>query len=128
MIEDPKLPRDILECFAQDDVGFPADVMVQRELAKAFPDHDLPTLQYHVMCAFEGGLLMGTFEREQLADGTQIRIGHIDGLTAKGGNYVRDSRTTLWGKAADKIRDAGLNVTTARLIDAIDFLASKALS
>ena len=49
MIEDPKLTRDILEYFAQEEVGFPANVMVQQELADAFPDHELPILQYHVV-------------------------------------------------------------------------------
>ena len=110
MIEDPKLTRDILEYFAQEEVGFPANVMVQRELADAFPDHELPILQYHVVCAFESDLLMGYFERQLgrgSIDGARISIGSIDGLTAKGGNYVRDSRTKFWGKAADKIKETG---------------------
>ena len=128
MLEDPKITRDILEYFARDDVGFPANVMVQRELAGAFPENDLSVLQYHVLCALKSDLLMvASYDVQDRHDGVDIRFGHVIGLTAKGGNYVRDARTTFWDKAATKIGDAGLNMTTDRLVEVIADLAAKAL-
>ena len=127
MIEDPKITRDILEYFARDDIGFPANVMVQRELADAFPQHDFSVLQYHVLCAFQSDLLMGFYESQDRHDGVDIRIGHIIGLTAKGGTYVRDARTRFWDKAIARISEAGLNATTDRLLEVIADLAAKAL-
>ena len=127
MIEDPKLTRGILEFFASDSIGFPANVMVQRELAEAYPHHDLSILKYHVICAFNNDLLMGSVDRQEMIDGVLVNIGYIDGLTAKGGDYVRDSKTEFWGKAWEKIADAGLSVTTDRLLEMITLLSSKAL-
>ena len=128
MLEDPKITRDILEYFARDDVGFPANVMIQRELADAFPQHDLSVLRHHVFCAFKSDLLMvASHDVQDRHDGVDIRFGHIIGLTAKGGNYVRDARTTFLDKAAAKIREAGLNATTDRLMEVIADLTAKAL-
>ena len=128
MLEDPKITRDILEYFARDDVGFPANVMIQRELADAFPQQDLSVLRYHVLCALKSDLLMvASYDVQDRHDGVDIRFGHVIGLTAKGGNYVRDARTTFWDKAAAKIREAGLKVTTDRLVEVIADLTGKAL-
>lgn len=127
MIEDPDLTRRILGYFARPDVGFPADKTVQDHLVKIFPEVDEPCLVYHVMCASQQDLLMATWSKAETIDGIIYTIGFISGLTAKGGNYVRDARSKFWQKAIDKIKGEGLEVTTDRLCDLIPNLISAAL-
>ena len=126
MIEDPDLTRRILEYFAWDDVGFPADKTVQ-DLVDMFPEADEPCLVYHVMCASQQDLLLATWSKAETLDGITYTIGFISGLSAKGGNCVRDARSKFWQKAIDKIKDAGLEVTTDRLCGLIPNLISSAL-
>ena len=126
MIEDPDLTRRILEYFAGADVGFPADKTVQ-DLVDIFPEADKPCLDYHVMCASQQDLLEATWSKTETLDGITYTISFISGLTAKGGNYVRDARSKFWQKAIDQIKDAGLEVTTDRLCGLIPNLISSAL-
>lgn len=128
MIEDPKLTLDILKYLARDDIGYPANVSVHVDLAREFPDEDMDRLEYHVACAFENDLLMGSYDRDVMMDGVIVNIGYIDGLSPRGGNYVRDAETKFWGKAWSKIEDVGVRVTTERLIEMVASLTSEALS
>lgn len=126
MIEDPNFTRDILEFFARDEISFPANIQVE-DLQREFPDKDLPVIEYHVMCALDSELLMGDYSETRTFDGVIVMIGYINGLTPRGGDYVRDSRTEFWERAWKRIRDSGLAVTTDRLIQVLAKLAEAAL-
>lgn len=127
MIEDPDLTRRILEYFANDAIDFPANVQVEQHLSAEFPEIGVSSLQYHVVCAIENGLLRGDVERTSMLEGVIVTIGYIDGLSAKGGNYVRNSRTTFWRQAWEKIESTGLEVTTERLVVALAKMTSNAV-
>ena len=128
MIEDPKLTLRILQYFARDDVGYPANMTVQRHLRKEFPEVRVDKLQYHVVCAFENDLLQGDYERNVMFEGVSLNTGYIDGLTARGGDYVRDAGTKFWQDAWDKIEEAGIVVTTGLLVDVVAKLVRTAVS
>ena len=128
MIEDTELTRKILEYFASDDISFPADVIVESHLTKEFPEISLEVLQYHVICAIDCGLLHGTYKRTPtLSDGVLITIGYIDGLTSSGGDYVKQSRTSHLKTAMKSIQDAGIQVTTALLVETLNYTIKKAI-
>ena len=128
MIEDPKLTRRILEYFAQDDVPFPANATVADDLTSAFPDEKLSRLEYHVMCAEENELLIVNTRENSMMDGTEFVFGFISGLTAKGGEYVRGSRSKYWDEAYKQISNKGIEVTTKLLIQVMSKLMSSSLS
>ena len=128
MIEDPNLTRQILEYFAQDDVKFPANKTVGDDLTRAFPDHELSHLEYHVMCAKENELLIVDIRKVQIRDGTEFVFGSISGLTAKGGEYVRGSRSQYWGEAKKIVISKGLELTTGNVFQAMSNLISAALA
>lgn len=127
MIEDIELTRKILELFASDDVGFPANLRVQTDLEENFPDIPLETLQYHIICAFECGLLHGSYDRNVMHDGIIYTIDFIDGLTASGGEYIRQSRSSHLDTAKKLIQNAGAQITTSLLIEALNHTVRKAV-
>jgi len=122
MIEDPNFTRQILEYFAQNNVKFPANKTVGDDLTREFPDHELSHLKYHVMCAKENELLIVNIWEAQIRDGTEFVFGSISGLTAKGGEYVRGSRSKYWDKAKEMILSKGLELTTGNLLQAMSNL------
>ncbi len=128
MIEDPNLTRQILEYFAQEDVTFPANKMVEDDLTEAFPNDELSRLEYHVMCAKENGLLIVDIRENPMMDGTVFVFGFISGLTAKGSEYVRGSRSKYWAEAWKQIKSKGMEVTTKLLIEVMFKLMSSSLS
>ena len=127
LIEDPRITLDILKYFARDEVGFPANVMVQRELATAFPQYSLVILRYHVFCAMGSGLLVASSNIHDGPERTEVLIGNIVGLTSAGSDYVRDSKTKLWDMAIAKLAEMGLEVTTGRLVEIFPKIASQML-
>ena len=129
MIEDPEFTRQILEYFASDDVDFPANKTVEDDLVKAFGGYpNISKIEYHVMCAYENELLIGDYQEVRSFEGVTYNFGFINGLTAKGGDYVRDSRSKYWNEAWEKIKETGLEVTTKRLLEFLPVLILKALS
>ena len=126
MVERAELTRDILEYFARDDVGFPADKYIS-DLQAAFPDEDPDTLSYHVWCAGDAELLLVNMTMTHGLDGVRIGAGVLTGLTASGQEYVRLCRTGLWDKAMAKVRSAGLTATTNMLANLLPGLARRAL-
>ena len=103
MIEDPKLTRQILEYLAQDDVPYPANKTVEDDLTIALPGEELSRLEYHVVCAKENGLLTVDIRENPMMDGPEFILGFISGLTPKGGEYVRGSRSKYWDEAYKQI-------------------------
>ena len=128
MIEDPDLTRQILEYFAQDDVEFPANKTVEDDLTEAFPKVELSRLKYHVMCAKENDLLIANIRENPMMDGTEFVFGFISGLTAKGSEYVRGSRSKYWDEARKRIASKGIEVTTKLLIEGMTKLISAAVA
>ena len=123
MIEDVHFTRRILEHFASDQVGWPANETLET-LATVFPDTDEETLAYHIQCATEADLLEAQVNKTFTFDGAIVNIGYIVGLTQRGGEYVKDSRTEYWQKAFDHLKGAGVSATTDRLKDAMGRLIS----
>lgn len=127
MIENPDLTRRILEYFAREDVTFPANATIETLLVE-FPDADRATLSYHILCCVKNDLLFGQAKVIEGNSGTEIFTGWLSGLTPKGGEYVRDSRSVYWKQAWKKIEDAGMTVTTDKLIECMSSIIKGVLS
>lgn len=127
MIEDPKLTLDILKYFADDNVGFPAHVD-SNDLLDSYPQINKETLDYHLMCAIDNELLVGEYKIVTAFERSSLQIGILEGLTPKGGDYVRDSDSNLWEKARQSLTDKGIAVTTSRLVDSIAHLVQNSFS
>lgn len=126
MIEDPKLTLDILKYFASDHIGFPAHVKVET-LLDHYPQ-GTDTIEYHLMCAIDNELLIGKYRIITAFEGSAIKVGILQGLTPKGGDYVRDSDSNLWEKARQSLIDQGIAVTTSRLVDSIARLVQESIA
>ena len=119
MIEDPQLTLKILEYFAREDVGWPANKTFQ-DVSKMFPEESGERIQYHIICAIEGGLLKGTYRRTSTFQGVHYSVGTLDGLTKVGGDYVRKADSPLWNQAKDLLANKGLALTTSHMLEAMD--------
>ena len=127
MLEDPKFTLKILQHIASNEVGFPANLSLD-DLHKILPEENFDTLKYHVLIARQCGLLMCDYsEISTLSHGVLYDIGPISGLTAKGGQYVTDADSKLWKRAWEKIEEAGLDITTGRLVQVLSKLISETL-
>ena len=126
MIEKPELTLQILEYFADEDVTWPADKLVE-DLEAAFPGEGEDSLVYHVICAHEAGFLHANISETATSDGVISQIGYISGLTQAGGEYVRHSRTKLLDQATDLAKTSGVEITTKLLAKVLPKLAIKAL-
>lgn len=127
MIEDPKLTLRILEYFADEAVGFPANKLVE-DLVGVLPDVGVEDLRYHVICAIDGDLLHGNYTAQGQITGTVYTVDFLAGLTQKGGEYVRASgNKKYFDEACNKIRAMGFTVTTQLLCDYLPKLISEAL-
>ena len=116
VIEEPNLTCEILEYFASDEVSYPANKTIE-DLRSFFPGRSAACLSYHVLCAEEVGLLHAAITKKSSYGGVSLTIGYIDGLSPKGGDYVKQSKTKFWGQAVEKIRETGATVTTQLLSD-----------
>ncbi len=127
MIEDPNLTRKILEHFAQDDVGFPANITLEG-LCNVFGDIEPDKVAYHLLCAAENHLLLVDYNKTDTLGGkSHFTFGPISGLTPEESEYVHYSRTTLWDTAMHKVKESGVAVTTAILVDFLPKLAMQVL-
>ena len=127
MIEDPDLTLCILRYFSREDVPNPANKLVEELADDEFRGVDLGRLRYHVRCAQENGLLAARISRVATSQAVQYSFGFIDGLTAKGGEYVRNSQTGFWDKAVKEIEDGGASVTTNLMVKFLPMLIEKSL-
>lgn len=126
MIENVDLTLKILEHFARDDVGYPANLTVEH-LKKEFPDEGWDRITYHVRCAEECGLLEAQINEKHTFDGAIVNVGYISGLTASGGEYVRNARSKFRDEAKNEIIKSGLEVTTSLLAQVMGGLIARAL-
>ena len=125
MIEDIDLTKRILEYFASD-AKWPSNASLQTLYSK-FPDESQDSIAYHVYCAESAGLLEANVNQKHTATGVFFTDGWIVGLTQKGGEYVRDSRSSYWNKAQEEIKNAGLEVTTKLMIDMLGRMIRESL-
>ncbi len=125
MIEDVELTRKILEYFAQEDIGFPANVTLE-ELCGIFNDRNEDEISYHLVCAEESGLLTADYTVTKTFDGHILTFGYISGLTAQGGDYVRYSQSH-WGQALQVLREKKVAVTREILTELLPALAKQVL-
>ena len=126
MIEDPELTRKILEYFAQDSVPYPANVTFD-DLCAVFNKEDPERISYHLLCAAKTNLLEVPYKETHTGDGVLLTFDYISGLTPEGGEYVQHSRTSLWDKAIHQVKESGVAVTTAILVNYLPKLANKML-
>lgn len=127
MIEDVELTLKILEHFAQDSVGFPANVTYE-DLCGLFPDESHEKISYHLLCAAENDLLKVAYQETNNAWGYTCKFtSGIAGLTAKGGEYVHHARSHFWDKALKSLREQKVEVTTAVLVKYIPAIIGQAL-
>ena len=126
MVERPELTRKILEYFASDDIGFPANIYVS-DLQDVFPGEDHDVLAYHVWCAGDAGLLLVNMQITHGLDGVQIGSGPLTGLTALGQEYVKLCQAGYWDGALRRMRKAGQIATTRILADLLPQMARRAL-
>ena len=127
MIEDPNFTLKVLKYFAKEDVTFPANITADALHTEEFPDVTLDYLFYHIRCAVELGLLEAQCSDVPTTDGVIPFIGYISGLTAKGGEYVRNSETKFWGDALKKVREVGMAITTSTLLNCMNNLMANAI-
>ena len=126
MIEDPNLTRKILEYFAQDNIPYPANA-TYNELCSIFKEENPERISYHLVCAKQNGLLTVSYTEKEMLDGVLLTFNYISGLTAKGSDYVRYSRTSLWNEAAQYVKKKGLAFTTQVLIRVFELLIKQKL-
>ena len=121
MIEDPQLTLKILQYFAQEEVGWPANKTLQ-DVSKMFPEERQGRIQYHIICAIDGGLLKGTYRRTPTFQGVRYSVGILDGLSKVGGDYIRKASSPLWNQAKDLLAEKGLALTTSHMLETMDGL------
>lgn len=127
MIEDPQITVRILKHFA-DNLEFPAHARVESLLKDIHPKIDEKTLKYHLYVCIENELLVGKYRIVTAFEGSDISIGVLEGLTPKGGDYVRDSDSHLWERARQSLIDQGIAVTTSRLVELIARLVQTSIT
>ena len=118
MIEDPKFTLEVLRYFAKDDIPYPAN-KVPSDLPTSLKIKGLEYLNYHITCAMELKLLYAKITHTETMDGNVINIDYIDGLSAKGGEYVRNADFGIFEKAWDSLKENAIPITTSNLINKI---------
>lgn len=130
MLEDPQLTLKILKYFARDDIGFPSNKTVD-DLVKEIPgEAGREQIVYHVICAEENGLLRANIRDDSVLgkDGRRCEISYMDGLTAKGGEYVRASEGCFWNEAWNYLQKQGSQITTQTLLLTLKQLFLKSIN
>ncbi|MCY4262482.1 MAG: hypothetical protein OXC97_04105 [Candidatus Dadabacteria bacterium] len=127
VIEDPKFTLKILEYFAQDDIGFPANLSAN-DLKAVFPEKKLQELVYHLFCCHKNDLLMLNVIESHHVNGAEYMIDLIDGLSPRGGEYFRNSQTKYWDRACEELIQLGILVTTENIIPCLNLLIRKAIN
>lgn len=125
MIENTELTLNILRHFARDDVPYPSNLQTS-DLHAAFPEQGQADIDYSVICSIQSGLLDGGTLDESTLDGREIIISHMDGLSQKGGEYVRNA-ASQYEKAVNEIQKTGIKVSTEILVAFVKKLAFEAL-
>ena len=118
MIEDATFVRDLLIVFA-DEPDWPSKLTVG-DLQRLFPERSGAETVFHLKCCQEAGLLDAAITRVATMKRVSYNVGHIDGLTHKGSEFVLGARqSALWRKAVDKCMAEAGHVGLSRLTDAL---------
>ena len=126
VIENTELTLKILRHFARDGVPYPSNLN-PRDLHAVFRDQKPADIDYSVICAIEVGLLNGKIQDVSTMAGREIMISFMDGLSQRGGEYVRHS-ASHYERAIGKIREAGIEVTTEILSACVKQMGLKTLN
>ena len=127
MIEDPNLTLDILKIFAEPNTPWPANLS-DKDITNRFTDVSKETIEYHLICAIDSGLLRGNYSRNASYGGTFYTFGWLEGLTVEGGEYVRNTNNpNILKMAKENLISAGLEFTTKNLIKVIDVVINNLL-
>ena len=126
VIENTELTLNILRHFARDDVPYPSNP-TPRDLHAVFRDQKPADIDYSVICAIEAELLDGEIRPVSLLAAREIMIPYMDGLSQKGGEYVRHS-ASHYERAVSKIRENGIEVSTDILSACVKQLVLKTLN
>ena len=126
MIENPKFTLEILKYFAREDIRFPANVSVE-DLQNVFPQKKRDEIIYHLVCCHKNDLLILNLIHVQQHDGVQYIIDLIDGLSPRGGEYLRNSRSKYWDKACSELSRLGIALTTENIIPCLTEVVRKAM-
>ena len=119
MIENPEITLKILRIYARDETPWPANYCVE-DIVRLTDDFERNVIEYHLICAIKSELLQGSVNKTSTLDGNLYTFGYIDGLTAKGSEYVCNSENPeVWNKAKDYLISAGLKITTDKSYTAV---------
>ena len=128
MIENPEITLKILRIYARDETPWPANYRVE-DIVRLTDDFERNVIEYHLICAIESELLRGSVNRTSTFAGSVYTFGYIDGLTAKGGEYVCNSENPeVWNKAKDYLISEGLKITTDNLRIALSNVVQNIIS
>ncbi len=128
MIENPEITLKILRIYARDETPWPANYCVE-DIVRLTDDFERNAIEYHLICAIESELLHGSVNKTSMMDGNLYTFGYIDGLTAKGSEYVCNSENPeVWNKAKDYLISAGLKLTTNNLVTAVSDVVQDIIS
>ena len=126
MIADPEFAKNLLNVFA-DEPHWPSRLKIS-DVQKVFPERSRDEIVFHLKCCKEAELLDATITRAATFDGVAYTVGHIDGLTQKGSEFVLASRNPkVWTKAVDKCEALGGHISLALLVDVLGSTAKGAL-
>ena len=114
MIEDVNFTKRIVQVVA-DHPRFPARMTVgelAEELQLQPGSNDEEKLIYHLVCAYQAGLLHANYDTVNTLEGTHHVFGYIDGLTHIGSEYGHHMKGALWGKVIEWTQKQGIPLTT----------------
>ena len=114
MIEDVNFTKKIVQVVA-DHPRFPArmtlgDLAQQLQLQPGSNDDE--KLIYHLVCAYQAGLLHADYDTYNTLEGTHHVFGYIDGLTHIGSEYGHHMKGAIWNKAVAWCKNQGIPMTT----------------
>ena len=114
MIEDVNFTKKIIQVVA-DHPRFPAritlvDLAEQLQIQPGRNDEE--KLIYHLVCAYQAGLLHANYDTFNTFEGTHHVFGYIDGLTHIGSEYGHHMKGALWNKVVDIAKKQGIPLTT----------------
>ena len=98
MIEDVKFSRDLLILFAEEK-EWPSKISVSR-IRENFPNRSSSEIVFHLNCCCQAGLLDAAIRRNATFQGVAYTVGHIDGLTHKGSEFVMNAKNPIVFKRA----------------------------
>ena len=107
MIEDVQFSKDLLVLFAEEP-RWPSKISIA-DIQKEFPERSHSEIVFHLNCCCQAGLLDAAIRRVATSEAVSYQVGHVDGLTHKGSEFVLNAQNpTVFKRALDRcIQQAG---------------------